>query len=278
MVFMRRYARIFVPLSATAVALLLAAAAQGQSLSQRVARADGTVRFTYRPKPGVCGDGGATIYLENANGSQRVQVNGNNWNYSSNRYADEWVRNCEPGPVRVALTVDEGRVSSLRTYVGGEWRPREGALDLGPVSAREAADFLLGVSERSTSRVGNDAIFAATLADSAEVWRRLLRMARSNEVARDVRKQAVFWLSQEAADAATSGLKEIIDSNDDLQVREQAVFALSQRPAEESVPVLIALVRRNDIDPRLKKNALFWLAQKDDPRAIALFEELLLKR
>jgi len=277
MVVMRKFARVFIPLSAMAAALLLAAAAHGQSLSQRVARADGTVRFTYRPKPGVCGDGAATIYLENANGGQRVQVRGGSWNYSS-RYADEWVRNCDPGPVRIALTVNEGRVSSVRTYVGGEWSARDGVLDIGPVSARAAADFLLGLSEQSASSVGNDAMFAATLADSAEVWRRLLSMARNTQVASQVRKQAVFWVGQEAAEAATAGLKEIIESDDDLKVREQAVFAISQRPAEESVPVLITLVRRNDIDPRLKKSALFWLAQKDDARAVALFEELLLKR
>ncbi len=274
---MRFTARILVPFPGLAAALLIAAAAQGQSLSERVARADGTLRFTYRPKPGVCGDGAATIYIENVSGERRVQLRGNSWNYSS-RYSDEWTRSCEPGPVRIALTVEQGRVTSLRTYVGGEWRPRTDAVDIGAVGASAAADFLLGLAERTGSRVGNDAMFAATLADSTDAWRRLLRMARNTDITRAVRKQAVFWIGQEAAEAATSGLKELIESDQDVQVREQAIFALSQRPAEESVPVLISLVRRNDIDPRLKKNALFWLAQKDDPRALALFEELLLKR
>jgi hypothetical protein len=264
------------PLAGLAPALLLAAAAHGQSLDQRLERAHGTVRFSFAPKPGVCGDGAATIYIENERGGQRVQVRGNNWNYSS-RYSDEWVRMCEPGPVRVALTLDRGRVASLRTYVGGEWRARESTTDFGRLAARDAADLLLGIAERSGSSVGNDAIFAATLADSAEIWRRLLRLARNNTTERNLRKQAIFWLGQEAADAATTGLRELIDSDDEIDVREHAVFALSQRPDDESVPALITIIRRNNVDPRIKKRALFWLGQKDDPRVLALFEEILIR-
>ncbi|MGH7470995.1 MAG: HEAT repeat domain-containing protein [Longimicrobiales bacterium] len=276
---MRRSVRVLVPLAGVVAALLLAATVHGQSLEDRIDRAHGTVRFSYQPKPGVCGDGAATIYIENERGGQRVQMrsgSGGTWNYSS-RYSDEWIRSCEPGPVRVALTVDQGRVTSLRAYVGGEWRPRESTSDFGRIDPRDAANLLMGIAERSnTSSVGNDAIFAATLAD-AEIWRRLLRMARNSNTDRNLRKQAVFWLGQEAAQAATTGLREIIDSDEEIEVREHAIFALSQRPNEESVPALIALVRRNNVDPRLKKRALFWLGQKDDPRAIALFEEILIR-
>jgi hypothetical protein len=257
-------------------ALLAVAPAASQSLTSRVLRNDGNVRLSFQPKPGVCGDGAATIYIRDEGGRQRVQVQGNNWNYST-RYNDEWDSRCEPGPVRVALTVEDGRVISLRNYVGGEWRGRSGAVDLGTVDSREAADMLVQIAERSSSTVARDALFAATIADGAQISRQLLRLARNSSANREVRKQAVFWLGQEAAAAATAGLREIIDSDEDLELREHAIFALSQRPAEESVPALISLVRRNNVDPRLKKRALFWLAQKDDPRAIALFEEILIK-
>jgi hypothetical protein len=272
---MRRFRSLLAPLSGLAAALLLASAAHGQSLADRVARADGTLRLSYQAKPGVCGDGAATIYIQDERG-QRVQVAGNNWNYST-RYSDEWVRSCQDGPVRIALSVDNGRVTSLRTYVGGEWRYRSDTNDLGRVDSREAAAFLLGLAQQSSASVGRNAMFAATLADGADVWRQLLSMARNSSIPRDVRKQAVFWLGQEAAQAATAGLRDIIDSDDEIEVREHAIFALSQRPTHESVPALIALIRRNNVDPRLKKRALFWLAQKDDPRALAVFEEILIR-
>jgi len=59
-------------------------------------------------------------------------------------------------------------------------------------------------------------------------------------------------------------------------VRESAAFALSQRPHDEGVPALIRIARENP-DPELRKKAIFWLGQSDDPRALALFEELLTK-
>ncbi len=67
------------------------------------------------------------------------------------------------------------------------------------------------------------------------------------------------------------------DVDADRDVRKTAVFALSQRPRAEGVPALIHVVRTNR-DPQLVRQALFWLSQSDDPRAIELFEEILLSR
>jgi HEAT repeat protein len=52
------------------------------------------------------------------------------------------------------------------------------------------------------------------------------------------------------------------------------VFALSQRSSNEAVPALIK-VARTSRDPELRKTALFWLGQSEDPRALHLFEEIL---
>ncbi len=52
------------------------------------------------------------------------------------------------------------------------------------------------------------------------------------------------------------------------------MFALSQRPRDEGVPVLIRIARSHR-DPKIRRRAIFWLGQSEDPRALALFEELL---
>jgi HEAT repeat protein len=52
------------------------------------------------------------------------------------------------------------------------------------------------------------------------------------------------------------------------------VFALSQRPDEEGVPALIRIARTHR-HPELRRQALFWLGQSGDPRALTLFEEIL---
>ena len=88
----------------------------------------------------------------------------------------------------------------------------------------------------------------------------------------DTRQSAVFWVSQAAGDAATRGLDSLVsDEKGDRDIREHAVFALSQRPKEEGVPILIRIAKTNK-DPEIRRRALFWLGQSEDPRALALFE------
>ena len=64
------------------------------------------------------------------------------------------------------------------------------------------------------------------------------------------------------------------DARGDREVRKNAIFALSQRSNDEGVPALIRIARTNP-DPELRKTALFWLGQSEDPRALDLFEEIL---
>jgi len=193
----------------------------------------------------------------------------NNWS-GSRRWRE---RECLDGPVRVALRVRGGRVSSARTYVGGDWpdRGRPGT-DLGTVGAAQAAELLLRLAKDGGD---DDLIFPTTLADSITIWPALLRLAKDREAHRSVRKQAVFWVSQAAGDRAALGLEEIVgDDDEDRELREQAVFALSQLPRDEGVPILVRQARSNR-DPAIRRKAMFWLGQSDDPRALALFEEIL---
>jgi HEAT repeat protein len=54
------------------------------------------------------------------------------------------------------------------------------------------------------------------------------------------------------------------------------VFALSQLPKDEGVPKLIQ-VAENNRNPEVRKQAMFWLGQSQDPRALGFFEKVLLK-
>jgi hypothetical protein len=260
----------------TAVVLALAGVAtlaSAQSIASRVARvSNGTVRMTFAAKPDICGSGNSIMH---SNGRGRTTW-GDNWNRSRDV---EWETDCSRGPARVVLDRRDGEITDLRFYVGGRWRPAGAdVVDLGAVPAREAADYLVSIARSERGSMGEKAIFPATIADSADIWPALLKIARNPDVPRSTRTQSVFWLGQAAGDAATANLKDIVvDNSVDREVREQAVFALSQRPREEGVPALIAVARTNK-DPEIRKKALFWLGQSHDPRAIDLFEELLTKK
>ncbi len=249
-----------------------AATAAAQDLARQIARApDGEVRVSFAARPGVYGNGRNVIAWDCGSGRCR-NVQGN---YDDR---DDWHSSCVSGPVRVVLAVRGGTVTRAKVYVGGHWTAAgAGVTDLGTVSAPAAAAYFLDLARTAPGDAGSSAVFAATLADSVTVWPDLLRLARSPQVVEHTRRTAVFWLGQAAEEAATRGLAELVDDdNGDREVRQAAVFALSQRPRDEGVPILIHVVRTNR-DPEMRRKALFWLGQSGDPRALALFEELLTK-
>lgn len=245
-------------------AMAVAATLPAQSIARRVAAVkDGTVRMSFASRSDVCG-----------NGSGNISTNRNNGRTSRR---NEWEDDCESGPVRVAIDVADGKPIALRTYVGGRWRTGTDITDLGTVPVKDAVDYLLDNLARAEGKVAGEAIFPATIADSTVTWPRLLTLAKDDSRSKNVRTQAVFWVSQAAGDKATAGLVEVAgDAAADQDVRLQAVFAISQRPKDQGIPALIDIAK-NSKDPKIRKQSIFWLGQSGDPRAIAYFESILNK-
>ncbi|MCG8467689.1 MAG: HEAT repeat domain-containing protein [Gemmatimonadetes bacterium] len=246
-------------LSATAAAILLAPTfSEAQELGERVRRApDGWVRFMFEGREGICGHerGGISFRRDR-----------------DHDYGD-WT--CEEGPVRVELRVRDARIRDIDVEVAGGWDRRSGVVtDLGAVSPREASDALFDIAETAEEDVAKDAIFPATMGRGVESWPRLLEIARGHR-SRDVRRQAVFWLGQEASERATEGLTSIIEDDGELEVREHAIFALSQRHEEPAAFETLMRLARSSPEPSLRRTAIFWLGQSDDPRVLELLEEIL---
>jgi len=238
----------------------------GQELGRQVARTpDGTVRFSFAVRDGVeiCTRG--------------VRVHGDRMQWSDGgRWRDSDL--CRTGPAEVEVRVQDGRVRRVEVLRAQEEGTRD-ARDLGEVSPVDAAGYFIGLArEGATDRGARDALFPAILADVPEIWRDLLVLARDRALPTGVRTSALFWLGQEAAEAATEGLSDVaLADNEEQEVRDAAVFALSQRPADEGVPVLMELARTAE-QPKTRRTAFFWLAQSKDPRVVPFFEEILLGR
>ncbi len=250
-----------------------AESAAAQTLAQRIARAsDGAVHLSYAARAGVCGDGANSISLDCSGGDCGGHRNDRDPDWASDTCP------CETGPVRLALEVSHGSVLRIRTYVGGHWRAGVTATDLGTVPAAGAAAWLLALARQADQPASHDAVFPAVLADSVTIWPDLIRLARDASAGRHSREQAVFWLAQAAGEAAVKDLADLAgDDTLDRGVREQAVFALSQEPKDVGVPALIRIARSNR-DPEVRRKAFFWLGQSNDPRALALFEEVLTRQ
>src|SRR6266850_1388401 len=89
-----------------------------------------------------------------------------------------------------------------------------------------------------------------------------------------LRGQNPFWLAHKAGQKAVGAITGAIDNDPDTDVKKKAVFALSQLPKDEGVPKLIEVAQTNR-NPAVRKQAMFWLGQSNDPRALAFFEKVL---
>jgi HEAT repeat protein len=255
-------------------AVLIAPVLGAQSLADRVSgAAPGAVQFTFAARPGVCGNGrsfiqtGSSTFYGNYIGNFTTSSNG------------DVVRTeiCQNGPVHVVIDRAGREIISIQTYVGDAVAPAPSptvaAANLGRVGGQQAADFLLDVASKSEGRVGRDAIFPATIADSASITDRLVAIAKNQALSRDTRRAALSHmgnsvptgqvLSTRATDAMVAIAK---DETDNQSVRQQALGVLSRLDHGVGIPPLVELSRQQGYT-WLAKESIAALSRSGDPRA-----------
>jgi HEAT repeat protein len=116
-------------------------------------------------------------------------------------------------------------------------------------------------------------MFALSRSDDNQAIPELIRFARE-DTSPAVRGEAIFWLAQKAGQKAQAQISSSIDNDPDTDVKKRAVFALSQLPKDQGVPLLIQVAKTNK-NPAVRKQAMFWLGQSRDPRALDFFAEVL---
>ena len=165
---------------------------------------------------------------------------------------------------RLERMVDDERLDlELRKnalFWAGQTRPELGT---------RLADRVL--AEESTDELREQALFVLSQCETPEATARLRRAAESDRDD-ETRAKALFWLSQIEAPEAPAWIYAAVSAENDREVREQGVFALSQ--VDGGVDYLIRLLRESD-HAEVKRQALFWLGQSDDPRALDELERLL---
>ncbi|MBN1222658.1 MAG: HEAT repeat domain-containing protein [Candidatus Aminicenantes bacterium] len=149
---------------------------------------------------------------------------------------------------------------------------------IGNLKGAQSLTYLKKIyKDEGDTEVREQVVFALYLNESEEALRELIEIAK-NEENRSLRKNAVFWLGQKASAECIDVLKDMVDETDeDDDVRESAVFAIGQLPKDEAVPMLIDIAKTNK-SPKVRKQAMFWLGQTGDDRALKFFEQILLKK
>ncbi|HEV2687574.1 MAG TPA: HEAT repeat domain-containing protein [Bryobacteraceae bacterium] len=130
------------------------------------------------------------------------------------------------------------------------------------------------VREDPSDKIREHAVFALTQNKDPQALEVVVSVARNDKSVR-VRGQALFWLAQRAGQkVAESAINDAIANDPETEVKKKAVFALTQMPAGEGIPLLIQVARTNR-NPEVRKQAMFWLGQSKDERALRYFEEVL---
>jgi hypothetical protein len=261
-------------LLALVASLTLAHEVSAQNLENRIANAKGTVAFEFTTRRYVCGNGSNIEISDDTLSGWTTRSRRSGIRIGRTVSGDRTV--CEEGPARVTLSQSGGKVSDLRVTVGG--REERADAELGAISAPEAARYLLKIAPALTGRSADHAVMGAAIADSTNLWRRMLEIARDNDASEASRKSSLFWVSQEVSSVATAGLSDLaMDDDATTAVRNDALFFLAQRPKGEGIPALIRVVRESK-SSKLRKDAIWFLSQSRDPRALELFEKLLAGR
>lgn len=149
------------------------------------------------------------------------------------------------------------------------------ALGHGDATTKEDIAYLESIYGRLDSKKLQDQVLMAVAQQpGGGAW--LLERARDGRDPVSARKQAIFWAGQGSGDGSASvkELTALYDALDVRELKEQVIFVLSQRDDRAATDQLIA-VARNDPDPALRKRALFWLGQKNDPRAAELIRDIV---
>ena len=174
---------------------------------------------------------------------------------------------------------DDRAQQALRDYASREdlsAHLREQAIFwLGQRRSEDNAKFLRELFVKTTSQEAKDKIlFSISQSRSTGNDQWLLDQAVNTKNSMELRKQALFWAGQNGSiDMAKLGA--LYDKATEEEFKNQVIFVLSQRgKSPEAVDKLIDIAK-NEKNRELRKQALFWLGQSRDPRALKALQEIV---
>ena len=115
-------------------------------------------------------------------------------------------------------------------------------------------------------------LFSVSQVEGRESQRWLLQVAGDVNESIELRKKALFWVGQ--SDIPATELFTLYEKMSSREMKKQLIFVYSQRDEKAAVDKLFEIAR-SETDMELRKNAIFWLGQSDDPRVPAFLERLL---
>ena len=123
-----------------------------------------------------------------------------------------------------------------------------------------------------SEKLRSDVFLAVSRSESPRASAWLADVAADDRETEHTREQAMFWLGQ--GRGPTSELVRLYERLEQPALRRQFAFVLSQRRDDQALDKLMDMAQ-HDRDRDVRRQALFWLGQSQDPRALAFIRDLV---
>ncbi len=204
------------------------------------------------------------LYRVEANAVTRIRPTSPDCEIDAGGLGVHWITGVDPAQ----------SVALLASFVGGHDRVGDSAISAIAVHAGPAADQAIDryAAPGQPEAVRQRAVSA--MAHRGPHGFEILKKLATSDPEPRVRAQAVGALARNPAPETADILAGIAGSDPDRDVRHRAISSLYALPDGQGVPALIRIAK-NARDPEIRRQSMSSLAQSRDPRAIALFEEIL---
>lgn len=232
--------RLLVP-----IIFVSAAPLSGQTVAERMARADGQVAVEFPARPEVC-----------------IGPNGELEGLLSEG------RPCSRGTVQLIATVEHGQPDGLQARVVNGRGVRDSTVLA--VSATDARAWLVDIARHGTPIAARDAIVPLMLSDGGLPWHELVEIARDSAAPAEARAGALLWLGE----GASYRIEPPSAPRDNEDPRIAAVLVLARQPHALALASLLELAEGAP-DVSVRSTALYWLGLLGDARAVPVLSKAL---
>ena len=176
----------------------------------------------------------------------------------------------------VFVRLEASRVDRVKLFSPGCAIDADGASRwLTGVPAAKSVRALTTLARATERKVADGALAALSMHAAPAALTTVVDIARSGPTPH-TRGQALFWLAQRAGTQAVGAIDEALAPRSRHGGEEAGGVRARPSRADQGVPRLIDVARTHS-NAVVRKQAMFWLGQSRDPRALAFFESVLLK-
>lgn len=121
------------------------------------------------------------------------------------------------------------------------------------------------------------AVFWLGQADDKRAQSEVRAVAQDRTMPDEVREKAIFVIGQhhDSSDEDVAFLESLFPKLESAKLRDQVLFSVSQADNPRGNRWLLGIARDESVQIEVRKKALFWLAQKDDPEVTKVISNLV---